>query len=427
MTTAIIKRCRDLGERIDAPPSKSYTHRAVIAAFLSQGSSAIRGPSGADDCLTTLRAVRAYGARVREGRKELIVEGVGALSTPDDVIDCGGSGSTIRFMTPIASHAPGISVLTGNGSLRRRPMGPLLDSLRELGVTCYSARGDGRPPIIVMGGGLRGGRTSIPGDVSSQYISGLIFAGGRAGEDVSIGVTTPLESKPYVALTLQVARAHGGSVEASTDLRSITVHPSAYSSKDHRVPGDYSGAAFLMAAAAICDSELTVRNLQPNSGQGDEGILGVLRSMGAQVQQSDGAVAVRGGELRATTVDAADMPDSVPVCAALACYARGRTEVRNAKRLRIKESDRLASTRMELRKMGARIREREDGLIIEGPAKLKGAAIDPHDDHRIAMACAIAALGARGVTRITNAQCVSKSYPNFFNDLKKLGVDVDAR
>lgn len=427
MTTAAIRRSPRFGGRIDAPPSKSYTHRAIIAAFLSPGPSTILGPSRSDDCLATLNSVRAYGAIVRDHRNKLIVEGIRSLSAPEDVIDCGGSGSTIRFITPISAHADGISVLTGNESLRRRPMGPLLDSLKELGVVCYSSRGDGRPPIIVFGGGIKGGRTRIAGDVSSQYVSGLIFAGSRCEEGITIDVVTPLQSRPYARMTLEVVRAHGARVDASPDLQSIVAHYGTYRNLDHRVPGDYSAAAFLLAGAAIAGNKVRVGNLQADSSQGDRGILGVLEAMGAEVDAGGGGVVVRGGELRATRIDSADMPDLVPVCAALACYAEGRTEIRNAGRLRIKESDRLSSITLELSKMGAKIEELEDGLIVSGRARLHGAVIDPHDDHRIAMACAVAALGAKGVTRIRNAECVKKSYPNFFNDLLKLGGEVDVR
>jgi len=427
MTLAIIRGPQKVGGAVRAPPSKSYTHRAIVAALLSDGASAIMRPSRSDDCLTTIEAVRAYGARVEERGDGLIVEGAPSLLTPDDVVDCRGSASTIRFMTPVAAHASGISVLTGNASLRRRPMGPLLDSLRGLGVQCYSTRGDGRPPVVVFGGGLRGGRAEIPGDVSSQFISGLIFAGGRAKEGIEVSVRGPLESSPYVRMTIEVVSAHGALVEASEDLRRIGVRPSSYRAKDHIVPGDYSAASFLLAAAAITGGRARVENLRRHSNQGDEGILDVLRSMGARVEVADGSVEVEGGPLKAMDIDVADMPDVLPICAVLGCYARGATSITRARRVRIKESDRLATTRLELSKMGARVEELEDGLIVHGPAKLRGAVVDPHDDHRIAMACAIAALGAEGETRIQDADCVRKSYPNFFNDLSELGAEIDVR
>lgn len=414
---------------IRAPPSKAYTHRAIIASSLAEGRSAILRPLECHDCAATIDAVEAYGATVEKKGYGLWVQGARELKTPEDVVNCRESGSTIRFVTPVVSKAPGITVLTGAPSLRRRPMSPLLQSLKDLGVTCYSTTGDGRPPLVVFGGGLKGGETSITGSVSSQFISGLIFAGSLAAQPVTLTLTSKLESRPYVEMTLNIMRRHGVKVETSKDWGWFRVVPQRGKAIEHEVPGDYSSAAFLLAAASICRSKVTVENLEEDSLQGDRAIVGILREMGTSVRVHEDAVETMNteGGLNAVRIDARDTPDLVPACAALACYAKGQTEITGAERLRIKESDRIASIAAELRKMGADIKPLEDGLVVRGPCRLRGAVVDPHDDHRIAMACAVAALGARGKTEILNAKCVSKSYPGFFRDLKRLGVKVSGR
>ncbi|MEJ5328374.1 MAG: 3-phosphoshikimate 1-carboxyvinyltransferase, partial [Candidatus Bathyarchaeia archaeon] len=240
-------------------------------------------------------------------------------------------------------------------------------------------------------------------------------------------VTTPLESRGYVQMTKAVLAEHGIRILISENFSRIYVPAhQVYVPCDHKVPGDFSSAAFLLAAAAITRSNVRVENLNYESVQDDKAILGILSQMGAKcrVQLDYAEVAGDGRPLKAVDVDARDIPDLVPVLAALACYAEGVSRIYGAQRLRYKESDRLLSLYLELKKMGADIAINEDGLTIKGPCEMHGATIDPHNDHRIAMACAVAALGAAGETRIQNAECVRKSYPRFFNDLRSLGVDV---
>ncbi|MEM2320553.1 MAG: 3-phosphoshikimate 1-carboxyvinyltransferase [Candidatus Bathyarchaeia archaeon] len=426
MVRLIIRGGAALSGSVRAPPSKAHTHRAIIASSLSHGESLIYNALLCDDTLATINACRMLGAEITVlGDGVIRVRGEPRPKTPDDVIDCGESGSTMRFITPVCALAEGISVLTGGESLRRRPMAPLLDALGQLGVRCYSARGDGRPPIIVFGGGIRGGRAEIRGDVSSQFISGLLFATPMAQSDTHIYLLTPLESKPYVDITVDILMRHGVKTVSSGSLFYV---PSGqeYKPYNHDIEGDYSSAAFPLAAAAVTGSHIRVKNLLRDSLQGDRRIIRILSDMGAIVDVGPDYVEVMGveGHLKPINVDMRDNPDLVPVCVVLACFADGESTIGGVRRLRFKESDRVEALLSELTKMGADIKALGESLIIHGGVRLHGVEIDPHRDHRIAMACAVAALGAKGETIIHDAECISKSYPNFIRDMRLLGADI---
>jgi len=408
---------------VSAPPSKAYTHRMLIAASLSNGASKIFNPLISDDTQATLEAVKSLGAETELHENYWTIHGQETLKTPDQPIDCRESGSTLRFMIPVAALAPGHSTFLFGASFERRPVAPLLESLKELGVESTIQRNNSS--VMVRGGGIRGGKTSIRGDISSQFISGLLFACPKANEDTEIAVTTKLESKGYVEMTFEVLVEHGLEGAVNPELSCLWIPSNqSYRPCDHTVPGDFSSAAFLLAAAAVTSSRVTVKNLEYQTAQGDRAIVSILEEMGAAVKIRDNSVDVEVGQLVGVDIDAKDIPDLVPVCAVLACYAEGRSEIYNAKRLRYKESDRLDSINTELKKMGADIVVNEDGLTINGSSGLHGATIDPHNDHRIAMACAVAALGAVGETKIQNVECINKSYPQFFSDLRVLGANV---
>jgi 3-phosphoshikimate 1-carboxyvinyltransferase len=422
----VIKAKRLKGE-ICAPPSKAYTQRMLIAAALSYGTSKITAPLISDDTEAALRAVTALGAKVKAAEDYWTVESAQPLKAAQKPIDCGDSGATLRFTMPIAALAPTPSVFVLGKSLEQRPIEPLLKSLRQLGAEAYYQRLGDQATIHVQGGGISGGKTTIPGDVSSQYISGLMFACPMAKEDTEITLTTPLESKGYIEMTQAVLTEHGVNVLISEEFDYLHIPSNqTYKPCDHRVPGDFSSAACLLAAAAITRSEVSVKNLDHERVQGDKAILDVLRRMRVNGKICSDRVEIKGkGDLlEAVDVDARDIPDLVPVCTVLACYAKGTSKIHDAHRLRYKESDRLLSLYVELTKMGAQITMDEGSLTVKGPSALHGAVINPHNDHRIAMACAVAALGASGETRVQDAECVRKSYPRFFSDLRVLGVDV---
>jgi len=427
MTDVTIRKVEGLQGEVCAPPSKAYTQRMLIASALAHGTSTLSGPLISDDTEAALRAVKALGAKVMAAGDCWTVNGVHPLKGAQEPIDCGDSGATLRFMMPVAALASESSVFVLGKSLEQRPVAPLLQSLRQLGVEVYHKRLDGKAAIVVKGGGITGGKTSMQGDVSSQFISGLMFACPMARADTEITLTTPLESKGYVKMTQAVLADHGITIHISDDFNCFHIPANqTYKPCSHRVLGDFSSAAFLLAAAAVTRSDVRVKNLDLEAVQGDKAILEVLKRMGVNGRVCPDMVEVTGtGDLlEAVDVDARDIPDLVPVCAALACYAKGTSKIHDAHRLRYKESDRLLSLHLELTKMGAQIAIDEGSLTVEGPCALHGAVVNPHNDHRIAMACAVAALGASGETQIQDAECIRKSYPRFFHDLHLLGVDV---
>jgi len=421
---AIVEETSKLEGRVHAPSSKSYSHRAIIAATLCHQITRIVSPLECDDVAATLRACRLLGAYITEKGNELFITGPVRLRAPHGGIDCGGSASTLRFLAPVAALAHGRTVLTGDAQLLKRPVGPLVEALRKLGVHCTSS--NGYPPVTVEGKGLRGGVTSLPGNVSSQFITGLLLATPLAEVETEIRVTTPLESKPYVRLTLSVLERHSIHVEASPNLRKFRIPPGQrYGATTHIVPGDYSSAAFLMAAAALTGSTITIDNLIPD--QPDNSIIPLLAQMGVHVETGENQVRIQGGGLKGIDVDARDIPDLVPVLAALGCRAAGTTRIVKAGRLRKKESDRLSTLSQELRKFGAEVSEDAGTLTVTSPRTLVGAKVESHGDHRIAMACSVLGLASQGVTEIRGAECVAKSYPKFFDDLRSLGGRVSVR
>jgi len=427
MTDVTVRKAKKLKGEVCAPPSKAYTQRMLIAAALAQGTSKISGPLLSDDTEATLHAVTALGAKVTLAEACWTVEGAQPLKGAQTPIDCRESGATLRFLIPVAALAPEPSVFVFGKSLEKRPIAPLLQSLKQLGAEARSQSVGGKAAIYVKGGGIAGGKTTMRGDVSSQFVSGLMFACPMARADTEITLTTPLESKGYVKMTQTVLAEHSINVSISREFDRIRIPANqTYKPCSHRVPGDFSSAAFLLAAAAITRSDVTVKNLDYETVQGDTAVLGILKRMGVNGKVCPDQVEVEGngGLLEAVDVDARNIPDLVPVCAVLACYAKGTSKIHDAHRLSYKESDRLMSLYLELKKMGAQIAMDQGSLTVKGPCALHDATIDPHNDHRIAMACAVAALGASGETRIQNAECVRKSYPRFFSDLRLLGVDV---
>jgi 3-phosphoshikimate 1-carboxyvinyltransferase len=327
----------------------------------------------------------------------------------------------------VAALAPDPSILVFNGSFERRPIEPLLKTLDELGANARTKKIGNKNAVFVSGGGILGGQASIPGDISSQFISGLMFACPLAKVDTEITLTSPLESVDYVRMTWDVLAKHGIRLEVQDNFKRIDIPANqTYKSCDCAVPGDFSSAAFLFAASAITNSNVKINNLEQMSVQGDKAIIGILKQMGIAAKVYNNSVEINGtgSPLEPFNIDAKNTPDLVPVCTVLACHARGTSKISGAQRLKLKESDRLSSLYLELRKMGAHIHVDKNSLTIKGPIALHGAVIDPHNDHRIAMACSIAAMGASGQTTIQNAECVRKSYPQFFTHLKQIGADV---
>ena len=431
MTDLIVRQTKSLKGTVKAPSSKSFTHRAIVAASLSEGRSTVKNALFCDDTLATLEACRMLGAKiVRKEDENLEINGLSKPLTPDDVINCRDSASTMRFLTPVSALADGISVLTGGESLRLRPMEPVLTALMHLGVLCYSVKGDGRPPLIVFGGGIPGGEAFLPGDVSSQFVSGLLFASPLGKKDTHITLLSPLESKPYVEMTLDILRKHKLIFEVQPDYSKFHI-PSQqkYSPSNHVIEGDFSSAAFLLAAAAITNSTIRVSNLRSDSVQGDRVIVKLLKDRGVQIKVGKGFVEVQGikDELKPIDMDLKDNPDLIPVMAVVSCFASGKSIIRGTRRLTFKESNREKALLEELSRMGAKIKFTKDAIEVKGVKSLKGAELDSHGDHRIAMACIVAALKAAETTTVKGVECINKSYPDFVKDIINLGAEVDER
>ncbi len=364
------------------------------------------------------------GARI-DNKDGLMISGPEQLLAPESEMDCRGSGTTLRIFTALSALTNGRCVLTGDQSLQARPMTELLQALSQLGVNASSIRGDGKPPVEVFGEGITGGTVRIRGDISSQYISGLLFACSQAKNETKIVITTQLESQPYVEMTIEVMQHFGVTTEPSEEWNHISVPGKQnYVESSYEVPGDYSSAAFLMIAGALSGS-VKVSGLKQESKQGDSQIIPLLKKMGVSVDFAKGGYTVTHSNPKSFSIDVSNTPDLVPILAVLASQAKGQTHIFNASRLRFKESDRLSTTTTELRKMGAQIDATQDGIIIEGPKPLHGAVIDSHNDHRIAMACTVAGLIAKGPTLIEGVECIEKSYPEFIEHMQSLGADIE--
>jgi 3-phosphoshikimate 1-carboxyvinyltransferase len=427
LTDLVINKTNNLSGTVKAPSSKSYTHRAIIAAALSEGQSKISDPLICDDTLATIEACRMLGAKITRTAKTLQIIGRAKPSTPTDVVNCRDSASTMRFLAPICALADGISVLTGDESLRGRPMEPALAALRQLGVQCYSVNRDGRPPLVVFGGGIAGGKASVRGDVSSQFVSGLLLAAPLAKKGTNVILSTPLESKPYVALTLEVLKKHQIKVEVQPNYqRFYVVGGQRYVAYDHTIEGDYSSAAFLLAAAALTSSHVRVENLKKDSIQGDRVIIDLLQEIGVQISADGSIVEINGvnERLKPVEVNLSDNPDLIPLMAVVACFASGESVIRGVGRLQFKESDRAAALLSEFAKLGAKVQAANQAIKVMEVEKLRGAELNSHGDHRIAMACIVAALRAEGTTVVHDVECINKSYPDFIKDLTSLGGNV---
>ena len=414
--------------KVEAPPSKSYTHRAVALAALSDGSSRVNRPLLARDTNATIEAVKAIGAKVTKGEGFLIVKGVNPPLTPDDVINAENSGTTIRIMTSVSALTPkGYTVLTGDSSLRQRPMQPLLDALTQLGVRCWSTRLNGKPPIVVQGGGIRGGVASIRGDVSSQFISSLLIATPMAENDTTIQVVGDLVSKPYVDATIWVMREFGGKVGIPREGVYYIEHGQRYKNTEISIPGDFSSASFILASAALTGGEVEVSNLSLRQPQADSHIIEVLQELGVDVEvKEEGSVKVRGsrGLLEGGVFNLSDCPDLLPVVAVLGLRCERGVEVRGVAHARYKETDRLTVLAEELSKMGASVSLYEDGLKIKGD-KLQGCKLDSRGDHRLFMAFCLAGLIAQGGCEVLGGESVDVSYPTFIEDMKKIGASLE--
>ena len=403
------------GGTVAAPPSKSDVHRAIICAALSKGVCTIAPVALSEDILATIRCVEALGAVTKIENKVLTVDGSGMFRSKTAALDCGESGSTLRFLIPVAAAGGVNATFTGSGRLPERPIGIYTDALPKAGVRCET---EGGLPLTVSGT-LQSGVFEIPGDVSSQFISGLLFALPLLPRDSRIVLTTPVQSVGYINMTIRTMAKFGieiGVMDNGWYIRG----KQHYVPSDYRTDGDWSQAAFFLTAGAV-GGDVTVTGANIDSAQGDRRIAAILRDFGAEVLQDGGTVRVISRPLRAIVIDASQIPDLVPVLAVCASFAQGTTRIFNAARLRIKESDRLRTTAALLNSLGGNVKELPDGLEITGVPQLAGGSADGCNDHRIVMSAAVCAACSAGEITCTDAMSVNKSYPDFYEDYGRIG------
>jgi 3-phosphoshikimate 1-carboxyvinyltransferase len=421
-----------LGRPVDAVPrvpgSKSLTNRAlVLAALASRGRGCkLYRVLRSEDTEVMIEALRQLGFQVQleaggwpdteatvgsAGHDRLIPAGAADLFV-------GNSGTTMRFLTAVLSLGQGRYRLDGVPRMRERPIEDLLAALRQLGVRAYSEHQNGYPPVIIEANGLNGGRVRIKGDVSSQFLSGLLMAAPLARSDVTIEIEGLLVSRPYVAMTVAMMQRFGARLEAESGTRFHVPGRQGYHLGTFAIEPDASAASYFFGAAAITQGRAVVPGLSPRSLQGDVRFVDVLEAMGCQVVRNDSALEVRGGPLRGVEVDMNDISDCVLTLAAVACFAEGPTTIRNVAHIRHKETDRLRALATELDRVGAGVEELADGLRIT-PRPLHGAAVETYNDHRMAMSLALLGLRVPGIV-IRNPGCVAKTYPGFFAELDRL-------
>ena len=403
--------------KVAAPPSKSYTLRGVICAALAKGESEIINPLGSDDTEAALDVLGKIGIKVTEDKSSWMVSG-GNFRKPTEDLFCRESAVTLRFITAISAMIPGTCHLTAAPSLARRPIEPLIQAMKQLGIDC---RQEQDKSITVKGGKLRGGLTELPGNISSQFVSALLLISPFAEDGMTVRLTTNLESQPYVLMTIECLEKFGIKVEASADFREYKTKRQAYQPSRYLVEGDWSSASYLLAAGAL-GGEIEVTNLNPSSLQGDKAIVDYLRDMGADITVKKNSVSVKKSQLKALKADLTDCTDLLPTVAVLAAAAEGTSELTGIERARLKESDRPSALAEGLTKMGIKVVEEKNRLVITG-AKAKGAVIDTRGDHRIAMAFSLLGTVAGG-TVIDDAECVSKTYPEYWETLKSIGGEV---
>lgn len=413
------ERCTVSGKlsgTVEAPSSKSDLHRLLLAAALCFGQRCrILGYQANDDIGATASILEAAGACITQEAQGLVLEGFGTLKQ-DFVADCRESGSTLRFLLPVLGALGLRCSFVGRGRLPQRPLTPLVEELRAHGLILS---GDSLP--LAISGQLQPGNYTFPGNISSQYITGLLFALPLLPGDSDLRLSSPLESKGYVELTLSVLRRFGIQVEQPSELCYHIPGGQLYRSPGElRAQGDWSGAAFWLVAGAL-SGPLTVTGLQQDSLQGDRAVCEILSAMGAKISWATGAVTVSPAPLRAVDIDASQIPDLVPPLVVAAAFARGESRIYNAGRLRLKESDRLSAVAKDLGALGASVEEGPDHLLIRGSEKLRGGVAESFGDHRLAMAMAIASLGCKEPVTILDPGCVKKSYPAFYQDFEQLG------
>lgn len=400
---------------VNVPPSKSDVHRAIICAAMANGVSRISPVALSNDIKATIGCIKALGADAVLENNVLTVDGTNMYKNKTALLDCGESGSTLRFFIPIAAVGNINAIFVGKGKLPQRPIGIFTEALPKAGTVCKT---EGGLPLEIKGQ-LKSGIFEIPGNVSSQFITGLLLALPILEGDSEIVLTSPLESVGYIAMTIRTMKQFGVNIQATEKGWHIKGGQS-YKTCDYTTDGDWSQAAFFMVLGAV-SGKVTVKGVAKDSTQGDKKCAEILARFGAKVTQLDNEVTVEKGDLKAITIDASQIPDLVPVLSVCAAFAEGTTKIINAERLRIKECDRLKATAELLNNLGGKVKELSDGLEITGVSSLEGGKVNGYNDHRIVMSAAVCAARSDEDITATFAMSINKSYPDFYIDYNSIG------
>ena len=407
--------------KIVCPANKSYTHRALLLATLLDGKSIIKNVLRSSDTNASIVACKSFGAQIQEAGKNVTVKGIKDFKAHSAVIDAANSGTTIRIAAAIASLSEGKTVLSGDESLRQRPMQPLLDALESIGAKCSSTKG--KPPITVRGK-VKGGEVTIPGNISSQFISALMIIAPRTEKGIVLNIERDLVSKPYIDATIISMEKFNAKVETLEPYKKYFIPPQKYKPTTLTVPSDFSSLALLLSASVLLGDELTIEMTMGDLPQGDEKIIDILEILGVVVTLKKNTIMIKSPErLVGGRFDLNDTPDLLPPLAILALKTAKPIELYNVKHARYKETDRIAILSRELQKLGVKVKEKEDGLVLEAPDEPKGADLNSENDHRLFMAFCIVGMYVGDCT-VSNPKSIDVSYPNFISDMNKVGGKI---
>jgi len=421
MKTIEIRPVKKLNAEVSIPGSKSYTQRALIIASVAWGKSFLRNHLISEDVTFLIEGLRSLGAGIVTTDEDIIISGTGGkIRNPGKEIYLGNNGTAMRFLTGLVSIGKGEFVLTGDGRLCERPVKPLLDALGTLSVNARSRNNNGRPPVIINANGIQGGKVIFTNIESSQYLSSILICAPFAERNTEIRLRGSTVSLPYVNMTVEIMEKFGVEVIKDNPDHYIIKNNQRYAGQRHMVEGDVSNASYFFLASALCKGKVRVLNINPSTLQGDIGLLNIMERLGCSVIKGDNWVEVAGGEMKGGEYifDMKNMPDVVPTLAVLAAMRPGRTIIKGAAHLRLKESNRIAALVNELTRTGVTAEERDDGLIING-GHPHAAEIETYNDHRIAMSFATLGLAVPGI-KIKDRDCVNKSFPGFWNELERL-------
>ncbi len=408
--------------QVICPPNKSYTHRAIFLASLAGNDSTVKNVLLSADTIATIEACKKFGADIEVKESSIVIKNSIKIGTKVPEIDTENSGTTIRIATGIASLFSEEITLTGDSSLQKRPMQPLLDALSSIGAQCQSTNGN--PPIKVKGK-IRGGDVKIPGNLSSQFISALLICAPMTEKGINLIIEEELVSKPYLDATIATMRNFGVSVQTLIPYKRYNISPQIYKEATFTVPIDFSSLALLLSAVVLNGEKVTIKGNIGNLPQGDEAFIDILEQLGVKVNINDEIIEIKTPEkLKGGKFDLSNSPDLLPPLAILALKSSEPIEIFNVKHARLKETDRIAIIAREMVKLGIKVQEKEDGLILESSNKITGAELNSEEDHRLFMAFCIAGMYI-GDCVVTDPQSVKVSYPNFIEEMKRLGANIE--